>query len=140
MAMAAEAVRPTLQTKQDWLNKAITDHAMSFSRKRMILSQFLPTRQDAFRDDLAEQYFTLLPRMAKNSGEEFLNLFAWSVIPATCSEKSSKDLASFIASNGKMLPPKVSKTLRIGEQEDLRCVAIRAEASQGSKAVEAEVW
>lgn len=128
-AFAAEAAKPSLDVKNAWLPKLVEGKVMSFEQKRTVMWNFLPHTQDEIRASLGEQYYSSLPNYAKSLDMELLAAYASTMLPATCSPASAAKLGTFVSQSTAGLPAPVVKTLRVGAQEDARCVAIRAHAA-----------
>lgn len=124
-AFAAEAAFPAWEQKQAWIGKVVERDELSFSQKRRILQNILPRTQDDLRASLANTYFTTLPHLARDRQIELSSLYGRTLIPATCTKPSVSSLENFISAQSDHLPQPILKVLRIGQQEDGRCVRIR---------------
>ncbi|MGZ3724090.1 MAG: hypothetical protein ACXVA9_14200, partial [Bdellovibrionales bacterium] len=128
-AYAAEATKPDLENKNTWIGKVVDHEDLSFDQKRAVLYNMLPRFQDDLRASLSDKYYTSLPGLAKSRELEFLSLYTSALMPATCTTASAAKLGTFLTEASSGLPTPVIKVLRIGQQEDTRCVAIRAHAA-----------
>jgi len=128
-ALAADASKPSLEVKNEWITKILSRADMSYDQKRTILRNFLPRQQDDLRASLSDKYYSTLPGLVKTADLEFSDLYAGSMVPATCTQASALRIGNFLTQEAGALPTPVIKILRTSLQEDSRCVAIRAKAS-----------
>jgi aminopeptidase N len=128
MAMAADAAQPRLDVKQQWFYKVVDSHDMPFARERAALRGILPSWQDSLRAELSASFYKTLPGLVQTREAEFLSLYTRAFLPATCTAQSSKEIEAFLKLNESQFPPAVTKALKIGHQEDQRCVKIRSNA------------
>lgn len=128
-ALAAEAAVPALPIKQAWWNRIVEKNDLSLTQKADVLWHFLPSTQADLRQSLAPQFYEQLPSLVSSHDDEFLTMFSSTLAPTTCTETSAHKLAEFIQHTSDKLPAPVLKSLRVSQQEDSRCVAIRAHAA-----------
>lgn len=134
-AMASEAALPTMKTKEIWLKRLVEGKDLSYTQKRAVLKSMMPPIQDNLRASLGGEYFfAKLPEIIASRELNFANQYAKSMMPATCSLESAARLEDFVDKLGNRLPAAVLKSVRNGEQEDKRCVAIRSFASTSAPA------
>lgn len=125
LALAAEAARPALENKKSWISRVVDKEDLSFHRKREIMWNIFPRTQDNLRAAVSSDFYSQLQGMLKVKELHFLTTYVHSLLPTVCTTESAKQVASFIKENEPKLPVPVLKALRIGHQEDTRCVAIR---------------
>lgn len=123
-AMAADGARPVLERKRQTFQQMVGPNDLPFARQRAILRNVLPSWQDGLRDQLADAYYDTLPKLIPTKDSEFLRLFTSAYLPATCTSQSVQRLDAFIQAH-EGFPPTVAKTLKVGRQEDARCVSAR---------------
>jgi hypothetical protein len=126
MAMAAEAARPNLETKVSWIERIENDSELSLARKEAVLRRILPWWQESLRDSLSDRYFAALTRFAAKTEQESAERYAQFLLPASCTAASSNRIHDFLLANQAQLSPAVGRAVRIGLQENDRCVQIRA--------------
>lgn len=127
-AIEAEASKPDLAVKKEWFKKVLEQKDMPLARGRAALHSFLPRQQDNLRETLANDFYANLPQVAESREAEFQELYSESLLPAVCKGSSAEKLDQLIRKSGSHYPPVITKILKIGHQEDQRCVAIRAKA------------
>ncbi len=125
-AMAAEAARPNLETKVSWIERIENDSELSLARKEAVLKRILPWWQESLRESLSDRYFAALTRFASKTEQESAERYAQFLLPAACTPASSDRISEFLIANQGRLSPAVSRAVRIGLQENDRCVQIRA--------------
>lgn len=128
-AMAVEAAQPSLAIKEVWLKRLVEQKDLSYTQKRAIFGSLLPRTQMELRASLSDRYFQTLPDLAKTRELNFASLYSESLMPVLCTQSSAERLGKFVAETGSKLPVPVLKGMRVGYQEDGRCVSIRAFAS-----------
>lgn len=128
-AFAAEAAKPSLAVKNEWLHRALEAKDLSIQQKAAILYNLLPRIQDDLRAALSADYYKSLPQMIGSRELNFLSMYSGAMIPTTCTPDSAAKIAEFTKNEVAALPAPVLKILRIGGQEDGRCVSIRAHSA-----------
>jgi aminopeptidase N len=124
-AVAAQAVRPDPQVKQEWLAKiGDLQTKLPFSRIRTAMHSLYPSSQVALNEQTAAARLAQLPQLDKSAGPVFMRDYASAMIPATCTEQSVQRLAEAAAANPG-LSAGTRRALLVAHQEDQRCVAIR---------------
>jgi aminopeptidase N len=126
-SMAAEAARPNLANKKSWFKKIVEQKEIPYSRARTALSIFLPRWQVELRAALADDFYSHLPQVAKEREAEFQTLYIRAFVPALCTVESENKLLEFVKAHPD-LPPPMLKGLKVSQQEDARCVAVRNSA------------
>jgi len=128
-ALRAEASTPNITKKKSLLDDLLRNQSLSHARTRSILKGFFPANQAELRGEFESGFYSKLPGMVKTRDPEFLEEYVENMLPARCSPESVKGLTGFLKSAGS-LPPVVTKPLKIGRQEDERCVRVRKKASE----------
>lgn len=72
-----------------------------------------------------EPYFAMLPKLSGLGDEEFMHRFASSMYPGLCDPLIVQKTSEILATHPS-LPITVIKPLRVGMQEEERCVRARA--------------
>jgi aminopeptidase N len=127
---AVEATKPSLEVKKEWIGTVVDHNNLSFEQKRTIFYNMLPRTQDDLRASLSDKYYSSLPKLAKEREMQFLGMYTRALMPATCTQASATKLGNFVSESSSTLPTPLVKLLRIGAQEDARCVSIRAFAAK----------
>ncbi|MGH8498763.1 MAG: ERAP1-like C-terminal domain-containing protein, partial [Methylococcales bacterium] len=128
--IAAEAALPSLEMKQAWFKKIVTaGETIPLAQLKAAMRNLFPANQSRFRAAFSTEFFSQLKGELEKKDVEFIGPFAASLAPTLCTPASVQGLHQFIAENHG-LRPVVLKTLRIGEQEDQRCVRVREKASE----------
>lgn len=134
-AITAEVLEPKKAVKVAWYGKIIDPKTkLTLADLKAAMSGMYPSTQTALSQDLASRYFADLPKLAKSRDNEFLRRFAGSMSPDNCTDLSAKALADFAAKH-RDLPPVAIKAVRVGAQQDARCVKIRKVASDATMKV-----
>ena len=89
------------------------------------MADFYPRTQMGLRAAFLKPFLTNLPALAAAKGEDFLDDYGRTMIPALCSPESASALGDFLARTPPSQPV-ILRALRDARQEDERCVKIRA--------------
>ena len=129
-AMTAKAALPNQTTKQEMLNLLLNEDAkLSLSRRKAIMHGLFPANQLDMRKSFEEKIYKALEQLEGKSSDEFITAIARWLGPFNCEVESGQRAAKFL--NGhKKLPPGAIKYLRIGQQENDRCVKVREYAKR----------
>ncbi|MGH8548120.1 MAG: ERAP1-like C-terminal domain-containing protein, partial [Methylococcales bacterium] len=126
--IAAQAALPSLEIKQSWFKKIVQfDAQMTLAQLTAAMRNLFPANQLRFRATFSAEFFDLLKGELEKKDVEFMESFAASLAPTLCTPASVRRLHRFIAENPG-LRPVVLKMLKIGQQEDQRCVRVREKA------------
>lgn len=124
MAMAAQAIRPLAQTKEEFLNLVLENpDELKLATLRTIMFSLFPSEQSALMDAMADELLTLYPGLNESGSERFLDAFI-ELVPATCTEQSNTRLAQVSDIFSEFKPVLATRFLQI-QQADQRCVNIR---------------
>jgi aminopeptidase N len=122
-ALASEALRPDPALKSA-LWKRVLEGKDSLDDQKQILRNLFPEDQATLHEAHAEEFFRILPGLAKDRDEGFMGSFVRGLVPATCRPASVERLRIFLKKNASRLSHSITKDLRIALQEDERCVKI----------------
>ncbi|QYF95242.1 aminopeptidase N [Massilia sp. PAMC28688] len=124
-ALAARVGRPDARIKASWVKLiSDTDTTLSFARVRTAMTHLYPAAQGALNEQTAALRLEQLPALEKSGNPLYLRHYLGSMLPATCSEASVARLGKAIA-GAQALSENTRKALRLAQQEDARCVALR---------------
>lgn len=121
-ALASKALRPDAALKKDFWNRLVKAKD-SLDDQKQIAWNLFPSDQADLQEPWADEFFSILPKLAKERDEGFLDVLV-NLTPATCTPKSNERLSRFIKKQGAKLPHALLKELRINLQEDERCVRV----------------
>ncbi|MEO5668977.1 MAG: aminopeptidase N [Bdellovibrionota bacterium] len=130
-ALASMALRPDAATKAELWKRAI-EGKDSLDDQKQIMRNLFPSDQSSLQEKWADDFFHLLPKLAAERDEGFLDVFL-SLTPATCNAHSVERLSDFIKKQGPKLSHAILKELRISLQEDERCVVILKNFASAAK-------
>lgn len=123
MAMAAQAIRPLAQTKQEFLDIVLENPGeLKLATLRSIMFSLFPAEQNGLQDALADNLLSLYSDLNTSGNERFLDAFV-ELVPATCTEQSIARLAQVNELFSEFRPVLATRFLEI-QQADQRCVNI----------------
>jgi aminopeptidase N len=127
-ALMAQASQADLEVKKNYLSKATADdETLSHGRKRSMLRGLFPSSQLSARTQLGEQVYSALSSLNGKRSDEFLSTLAETAAPFACDAESSQRATRFLESHGR-LPSTIAKPVKVGRQENDRCLMIRAKS------------
>jgi aminopeptidase N len=125
-AIRAQASIPLAVNKAQWLAE-ILDRKEPFPKLREAMRAYHVLGQEELSRAAVEPYFAMLPKLASLGDEEFMHRFASSMYPGLCDEAIVQRTTAMLAAQPG-LPATVLKPLRVGRQEEERCVRARAKS------------
>lgn len=126
MALAAEAIRPDAAVKQRWLDLLLEDSgSYKLATLRTVMAVLYPPEQTALAETAAQRILGAIPGLNASASQEFLGEFTGYLSTATCSETSVARLAQANRDFAGM-QPLVVKAFLIHQQDDQRCLRMRA--------------
>ena len=125
-AITARAARPDAASKQEWFAR-ISDpkSADSLGDLRAAMADFYPRTQMELRAGFLPAFLRTLPELDALKGEDFLDDYGRTMIPALCTPESAAALGDYAAKTPPTKPI-LLRALRDARQEDERCVKVRA--------------
>jgi aminopeptidase N len=125
-ALTARAARPDPAEKKKWFAR-ISDpkSAESLGDLRAAMADFLPRTQMDLRAGFVAPFLQALPELVAAKGEDFLDDYGRTMIPALCTPESAAALGKFLAKTPPSKPI-ILRALRDAREEDERCVKVRA--------------
>ena len=129
-AIAAEVARPDAATKARWL-ATVQDQKtdLPFSKIRVAMNNLYPADQGGLNEASADARLAQLAVLDKSAGPVYMRAYANSMIPATCTPASVARLGKAAASMTQ-LSALTRRSLLNAQDEDQRCVAIKAAAAR----------
>ena len=125
-ALSAEAVRPEYAVKQKWVNTLkLAKPNVSLAEAWAVLGALFPVEQRDLAQRFKTDFYDYLKANGNSQNEMFVRSFTGSLMPLTCEESNSSTLQSFLNAHPGFSPG-VTKAIKVGIQEDLRCQKIRA--------------
>ncbi len=130
MALAAEVVRPAASIKDKWLD-VIIDAPLSYklATMRTVMAYLFPDEQLVLLEPEAERILAAIANLNNAATEEYLGAYADYLDATTCTPASASRLAQANIEFAN-LNPLVSKAYLVHQQEDERCIRIRAALEQ----------
>jgi hypothetical protein len=92
-----------------------------------MLRGLFPSSQLSARTQLGEQVYSALSSLNGKRSDEFLSTLAETAAPFACDAESSQRATRFLESHGR-LPSTIAKPVKVGRQENDRCLMIRAKS------------
>jgi aminopeptidase N len=130
MALAAEVVRPEAAIKDKWLDVIIdTPQSYKLATMRTLMAYLFPDEQLALLEPEAERILAAIANLNNAATEEYLGEYADYMDAATCTPASASRLARANIEFAN-LKPLVTKAYLVHQQEDERCIRIRAALEQ----------
>jgi aminopeptidase N len=123
-AIRASVGIPLASTKAEWLDK-IMNRKEPFPKLREAMRNYHVLGQEALDGPAVDPYFTSLPTLPSLGDEEYLRRFASTMYPSLCDTSVVRKTTELLASNPSM-PVLITKPLRVGRQEEERCIRARA--------------
>jgi aminopeptidase N len=124
-AIAADAIRPTAETKTRWLsNIHNTEQPMSYAKLRSAMDSIFPPEQSKFNEMTAEARMASLVAVDKTHDHVFMRTYARNMLPETCTKQSVARLAKAIRNNPD-LSSGTRRALLVAHQDDKRCLVIK---------------
>lgn len=115
---------PASATKAEWLDK-IMNRKEPFPKLREAMRNYHVLGQESLDMPAVDPYFTSLPTLPSLGDEEYLRRFASTMYPALCDASVVQKTSALLASYPSM-PVLITKPLRVGRQEEERCIRARA--------------
>jgi aminopeptidase N len=115
---------PTATTKAEWLSK-IMERKEPFPKLREAMRNYHVLAQEELSRAAVEPYFSTIPKLPSLGDDEYMRRFPGSMYPGLCDASIVQKTTELLASNPSM-PVLVTKPLRIGRQEEERCIRARA--------------
>jgi aminopeptidase N len=120
----AEAIRPDLKIKQQWLDRIFTqDAALSLDQLRAVTQNLFPVEQNFLRAKLSEQIIERTIALNDTVDDQTMKNIGTSLAPNTCTKKSATQLAK-VKDRLAELRPILGKSYRIAHHENERCLQI----------------
>jgi aminopeptidase N len=122
-AIRAQASMPVAATKAQWLDE-ILGRKEPFPKLREAMRAFHVLGQEDLSRAAVDPYFAMLPKLASLGDEEYMRRFTSSMYPGLCDPLIVKRTTEALATMPQ-LPITVLKPLKVGRQEEERCVRAR---------------
>jgi aminopeptidase N len=127
-AITALAMIPNPSEKRNWLDNMLANpRPLPLAKLRQAMGAYHILGQEEFTRDSVDSYFEKLPQLAlspSHEDDEFSDWFAETMYPSLCDpmivEKTESMLMKY-----PQLPAKIEKILRVGKQEEERCIRAR---------------
>jgi aminopeptidase N len=127
-AIRAEVSEPSAKTKADWLAKILAYKDRKeppFPKLREAMRAYHQVGQEDLSRPAVDAYFAQLPKLGALNDEEYMSTFAEKMYPELCDAGISQRTTQTLAANPG-LPAQIVKPLKVGRQENDRCVRARA--------------
>ena len=125
-SLVARVGRPDARVKASWVKLVSdTETTLSFARVRGAMSNLYPAGQGALNEQTAALRLDQLPALEQSGNPLYLRHYLGNMLPATCTAASVARLGTAIDTH-KALSENTRQALRLAQQEDARCVALRA--------------
>lgn len=128
-ALAAEVATPSIEAKRRWFLRLIKKNRRKtyrFAQLQTIMESLFPQNQSHFRASYQDEFFARLPGLMKSTDQQFIEEFTSHLVPRLCTpgsvERTQNEVQRIQASG----VPIAIKNLKISQQEDAKCVQIRA--------------
>lgn len=133
-AVFAEAMIPDLQNKKEWFTKISRQESkdtppLTFNKMRMAMRGYLLLGQESLVESAAKEYFKILPELAKKETESYVSAFSENLLPTRCIDTDSDEAKKFLRSH-RNLPADVQRNIKIGIEENDRCIRARKKATE----------
>lgn len=133
MAIAAEVIRPELAIKKKWFKIVVDSLAATseqseakkykLSTMRYAMDHLFPADQVRMKETFDDKILSVFPILDKQANPQTIRSYVRRMMPAVCNSDSVNRLAKAVETYSN-LSPIVVKGIRIGRQEDQRCVDI----------------
>ena len=121
-AIAIEAMTPDLVIKNKWLSLyKKNDKTYSFSELKQAMYNLFPIEQKSLKEKIFDDFMENLMVINLNQEPHIASTYA-RVIPTTCSKSHSIKLKEYLDINEDELIAGVLKNIKIGKQENDRCL------------------
>ena len=125
-AITTRAARPDPASKKEWFERlADPKSAESLGDLRAAMADFYPRTQMDLREGFLRPFLQTLPELDALKGEDFLDDYGRTMIPALCTPESAAALGDYL-SKTPPTKPILLRALRDARQEDERCVKVRS--------------
>lgn len=122
--LAAEAIQPSAENKQKWVNILKSEKpSVSFAEASAVLPVLFPLEQREMRKPFSAEFFQYLEAHGESENEIFVESVASALAPLNCDESESKKLRGFLKTA--RLSPTVRKRMLTDLDEDERCQKVR---------------
>jgi len=129
----AESASPDIKEKRIWFSKIVDPQTQEpLSRLKAAMRGLFPRTQPGFRALFETDFYQALSQLTSSADPEFLTAFTAMLTPALCTNVSSQNLMDYMKEHP-YLNPIALKNLRRIQQEDERCVRVRAFAFQSQQ-------
>jgi aminopeptidase N len=127
-AIAAEASIPDAASKRQWLSRILREkdsgEPLPVARLREAMRNYNLIGQESLTRPAIDAYFEALPKLALLTDEEYAHGFASAMFPEICDEDIVRRTSAILAAHVD-LPASVLKSLKVGRQEEERCLRAR---------------
>ncbi len=123
-AIAVEAVRPDLVTKQAWLDEfQKTTESMPFGQQRQAMSSLFPAHQTEIQNSLLGEVLAPIPEMSRSRDAYFLSSYGYGLLRNTCSQSAVDQISKLLEQRDQLASP-IERALLETRQEAERCVRL----------------
>ncbi len=126
-AIMAQVQIPTSENKAAWLAK-ITKRELPYPKLKEAMRKYHIMGQEALSQAAVDAYFEMIPKLRTLEDQEFAKRFAGAMYPDLCDSAIVQKTTEVLNANGD-LPTTIAKALKVGRQEQERCVLARAKSA-----------
>jgi aminopeptidase N len=127
-AIAAGVSIPTLENKKLWLDK-ILNPSLPFAKLRVAMNAFYILGQEELSRIAVAPYFEKLPSLAKSSDGTYMRRFTSWMYPRLCDPSIIAQTTAILGAHSDF-PTTMIKPLKVGRQEEERCIRAREKAGR----------
>jgi hypothetical protein len=127
-------IEPIAATSPKPSSTPIPSQGLSLAKLREAMWNYQVTNQEEFTKASVDTYFNTLPKLALSGtveGEEYSGWFAKTMFPSLCDSTVIQKTTALL-NQYPNLPAEVVKDLKIGRQEEERCIRAREKAKGAS--------
>jgi aminopeptidase N len=122
-SLAAEAARPSLDVKRDWLRRVIGEPTLSLADARAAGNALFPARQHALRSQLSDEILAGLQVVNRSRDQSYFAAFVGGFLGVLCEPEYLRRLDAAIEESAD-LHPILLRGLRNTRFEVARCISI----------------